>query len=68
MPDGVIFVLGSQTLELNDLSDTIKEEVVPLVEPLLYLLTFPTNVYAAINEWPGCSDLTDDILCTLKSH
>ncbi|MBE3709814.1 hypothetical protein HJ210_22715 [Vibrio parahaemolyticus] len=60
VPDGVIFVLGSQTLELNDLSDTIKEHVSHGSRTIVISPLTRTNVYAAINEWPGCSDLTDD--------
>ncbi|MEQ0541105.1 MULTISPECIES: hypothetical protein [Klebsiella] len=60
VPDGVIFVLGSQTLELNDLSDTIKEHVSHESRTIVISPLTRTNVYAAINEWPGCSELTDD--------
>lgn len=60
VPEGVIFVLGSQTLELNDLSDTIKEHVSHEDRTIVISPLTRTNVYAAINEWPGCSKLTDD--------
>uniref|UniRef100_UPI0039A32D21 hypothetical protein n=1 Tax=Thaumasiovibrio sp. DFM-14 TaxID=3384792 RepID=UPI0039A32D21 len=60
VPDGVIFVLGSQTLELNDLSDTIKEHVSHESRTIVISPLTRTNVYAAINEWSGCSELTDD--------
>ncbi|MBE0362149.1 hypothetical protein PULV_a3955 [Pseudoalteromonas ulvae UL12] len=60
VPDGVIFVLGSQTLELNDLSDTIKEHVRHESRTIVISPLTRTNVYAAIKEWAGCSELTDD--------
>ncbi len=60
VPDGVIFVLGSQTLELNDLSDTIKEHVRYESRTIVISPLTRTNVYAAIKKWPGCSELTDD--------
>ncbi len=60
VPDGVIFVLGSQTLELNDLSDTIKEHVCHQDRTIVISPLTRPNVYAAINEWPGCAELTDD--------
>ncbi|WP_028305187.1 ATP-binding protein [Oceanospirillum maris] len=59
VPDGVIFVLGSQTLELNDLSDRIKEHVSHESRTIAISPLTRTNVYAAINQWPGCSELTD---------
>lgn len=60
VPEGVMFILGSQTLELDALSDMIKEHVrhedrTIVISPLTRL-----NVYAAINKWPGCPELTDD--------
>ncbi|TMP27707.1 hypothetical protein CWB99_05835 [Pseudoalteromonas rubra] len=60
VPDGVIFILGSQTLELNDLSDTIKEHVSHEGRTIVISPLTRPNVYATINEWPGCSELTDD--------
>lgn len=60
VPDGVIFVLGSQTLELKDLSNTIKEHVRHESRTINISPLTRTNVYAAINKWPGCSELTDD--------
>ncbi|WBA58356.1 hypothetical protein O7C57_07230 [Providencia sp. 21OH12SH02B-Prov] len=60
VPDGVIFVLGSQTLELNDLSNTIKEHVRHESRTIVISPLTRINVYAAINKWPGCSELTDD--------
>lgn len=59
VPDGVIFFLGSQTLELNDLSDTIKEHVRHESRTIVISPLTRTNVYSAINKWPGCSKLTD---------
>lgn len=60
IPDGVIFVLGSQTLELNDLSDAIKEHVKQDGRTIVISPLTRSNVYAAINGWPGCSELIDD--------
>ncbi len=60
VPDGVIFILGSQTLELNDLSDTIKEHVSHEGRTIVISPLTRPNVYTAINEWPGCSELTGD--------
>jgi hypothetical protein len=60
VPEGVIFILGSQTLELDDLSDMIKEHVKHEGRTIVISPLTRPNVYAAINEWPGCSELTDD--------
>ena len=60
LPDGVIFVLGSQTLELNAISDTIKEHVRHERRTIVISPLTRTNVYATIDKWPGCSELTDD--------
>ena len=60
IPDGVIFILGSQTLELTDLSDAIKEHVRKENRTIVISPLTRSNVYEAINRWPGCSELTDD--------
>jgi len=60
IPHGVIFILGSQTLELSDLSDGIKEHIRQENRTITISPLTRSNVYAAINGWPGCSELTDD--------
>ncbi len=60
IPDGVIFVLGSQTLELKNLSDAIKEHVKQESRTIVISPLTRSNVYAAIKGWPGCSELTDN--------
>ncbi|NQY26166.1 MAG: hypothetical protein HRT92_03200 [Piscirickettsiaceae bacterium] len=60
IPDGVIFILGSQTLELTDLSDAIKEHVKKEGRTIIISPLTRSNVYKAIDEWPSCSELTDD--------
>ncbi len=60
VPEGVIFTLGSQTLELDDLSDMIKEHIRHEGRTIVISSLTRPKVYAAINEWPGCSELTDD--------
>ena len=60
VPEGVIFILGSQTLELNNLSDMIKEHVRHEGRTIVISPLSRKNVYATIKKWPGCSELTDD--------
>lgn len=60
IPDGVIFILGSQTLELNDLSDAVKEHINQENRTIVISPLTRSNVHAAIDEWPGCSELTDE--------
>lgn len=60
IPDGVIFFLGSQTLELTDLSDAIKEHVKQESRTIVLSPLTRPNVYKIITEWPGCSELTND--------
>lgn len=60
IPKGVIFVLGTQTLELKDLSDSIKEHIKHESRTIVISPLTRSNVYAVINEWSGCAELTDD--------
>ncbi len=58
VPEGVIFVLGSQTLELDGLSNAIKEHILNHGHAIHISRLTRENVFSAINAWPDlpCSD------------
>lgn len=60
LPDGIIFILGSQTLELNDLSSAIKEHIKKDNRAITISPLTRPNVYSAIEQWHGRSRFTDD--------
>jgi len=51
IPDGVLFILGSQTLELDDLSSAIKEEAKKMGRTIIMSSLRRLDVYEVINKW-----------------
>lgn len=60
IPEGVLFILGSQTLELNGLSDAIKVHIGSENRSIIISPLSRQNVYSVIDKWPDSNLLTID--------